>query len=221
MRVPSFRAAGGKVPPTYRLELFRVGAGVSIFVRTLSPVLLGCLTHWIAGQSEYCRGDGLCRHDWHKTKQFWKGFIAAEIYDQGGDLWLPTVLEITERCEQDMRLAYRRGQVWRLSKEKGDKKHKMPLTAKLLEEINPETIPVAFDMRPVLLSIFHVPEIEIDVPNPLPPLVMVKPTPANRAGATISVEGGSEPTPERLPRMVDLAKTGRQQSNGKAPKDNV
>ena len=57
-----------------------------------------------------------------------------------------------------------------------NKKKREPVTGLLVETLDAATLPPAIDVRPVLLTIYHVQRVSLDVRNPLPPRIMVQPS---------------------------------------------
>lgn len=106
----------------------------------------------------------------------WKGFISALEWRPAEKKWLPCVVEVTERSEQDFRGKIARGQVWKLWKGPKEGKKKIPLRASFLEERPEETTPPALDVFPKLRNdIFRQAHIPLTSDNPLPDLVVVVP----------------------------------------------
>lgn len=118
----------------------------------------------------------------------WKGYLSALEWRAPEKKWLPVVLEITERSEQDFRGKIARGQVWRVWKGPKDRKKKIALRAAFLESRPEETTPPALDVLPKLRNdIFRQDQISLESDNPLPDLVVViavdAPAPGEKAGA--------------------------------------
>lgn len=170
----SNRSAEGSGPAagSYRLRVFRVEPGVTVVARTLSIEVGGLFTHFAQARSWYCPPEG-CQRPWHKLGRFWKGYAAVELYDGVKGLWAPSVLEVTENLELDLRGIYRRGQLWELSRLPQTTRRKLPVQGRLLEERNPADFPPAFDIVPVLKHLFHADAIDLSARNPLPPRTVV------------------------------------------------
>lgn len=162
-------------PGSFRLVVFRIAEGSSWHVRTLSDAYGGLLTHWKAGRSMMCEGKDcrLCRAD---GNTIWKGYFAAEIWDGKNRWWSPTIVELTEACELDLRHRFQRGQVWLFRREKSATKKKTPIMASLVKESVQEELPAAFDLHAVLRTVYHVPSIDLTHKNPMPDRVMVSPS---------------------------------------------
>jgi hypothetical protein len=189
------------------VRLFRVLAGCSHDILTLSPHYGGCFTHWVKasgidpvtrkprGSSKYCRPDG-CPPDRHKCERYWKGFAACLLYRHADKIMEPIVLEITEHCELDLRGRWGRGQWWRLDHKAGAKGKHEPITARFLGQAPVDAVSPAFDFRAVLMHVFHEEAIDLGVANPLPPRVVMAAVPFSREmlppkeQADVKKEGG-------------------------------
>ena len=176
------RANGVDGPSTglTALRVWRVEQGVSAIVRILSPVpgkrVRGCFTHWGRSKSVLCL-DGDCPAPLHKQGGVWKGYLAAEVYNQTERHWCPVALEITEHLELDLRGLIDRGTVWELSRPLSERKKHFPVAGVLLEERDPLTFPTAFDLAGCLLHLYHpAPAVNLIHLNPLPPRTLVKPS---------------------------------------------
>lgn len=159
-------------PAVYQIRVFRVEEGDAVIARFLSYSHLGIMTHYVRKRSLYCPGDAECCPANHRLDKFWKTYAAVELWNDARKVWFPTVLEVTEHLELDLRDICKRGQLWELWRHKGGSKSS-PVEAKLLEERDPETMPRAFDFMPVLQHLYHVSRIQLSVKNPLPPRVVV------------------------------------------------
>lgn len=159
----------------FRLSVLRIKAGQKFILRMLSKHIGGFFIHYVGKRSEYCPGkDCNCQNS--RVKRQWKGYVAAEQYDQGANLWLPTVLEVTEYLELDFRDIYQRGQVWEISRMAEKPKQTNPVTGKLLEVRNPDTFPPAHQIYDALLHLYHVTVLDMSQRNPLPARTYVKPS---------------------------------------------
>ncbi len=136
-------------------------------IRTLSRELLGLFTHWGAKRPWYCDPDG-CAANIHKWPRTWRGYLAAEVWEQARRVWVPCCFEITENCERDMRQLYKRGQVWKISREASKKGKHFPVVAELLEQRPESDFPHAFDLQPILTNLYHHCGILVNQPNPMP-----------------------------------------------------
>lgn len=167
-------AANGQVQKKQivRVKVERVELNDSKIVRCLSDTIGGCFTHYFRGRSQFCHGKD-CNPLMHKTDATWKGYIAAEWYIEQLAAWRPIVMEITEHAELDMRGLYRRGQIWNFYRPSDASKKNPPTFAALLEERSPESMPPAFDILPVLQTLYHTMNIDLGVLNPLPPRVLL------------------------------------------------
>ena len=145
----------------------RVRPATSWRVMTLSVHYGGMMTHFVRGRSRYCRGSE-CKPELHKTESFWRGYFAALLWEHETRQWRPVVQEVSEALELDLRPAYKRGQVWLLSRAKDERGRRAPTTGKLDGRVDPVQIPDEFDVRPVLLHLYHEQAISLGVGNPMP-----------------------------------------------------
>lgn len=178
--------------PVYALRVFRVEPGMQVFVRMLSPEIRGVMTHFHRGRSQVCMGDD-CPPAMHREKQFWKGYVACEFYDKKPKLWFPTVLEVTECLELDMRGIIERGQVWELFRHAEAKKGE-PVRGALHETLDAAKLRDPFDIIPVLRTLYHCLGVfPASVKNPLPPRVLIQPTSDDAPQVLASQEAADSP----------------------------
>lgn len=156
------------------LEVKRFKEGESAYVRTLSEKLDGLAYHWWKGRGEFCSPKG-CPGEIHKQKLCWKGYFAGEIYEERTKLWRPWAIEVTQALELDFRRVYERGQVWFIELLKPTKKSSPPLTGRLIERLDPASVPPPFDFLPTLCSMYNA-EVQLGVKNWLPDRVIIAPS---------------------------------------------
>ena len=162
----------------YPIGLLRLIEGSDTFVRTLSTEYGGFLTHWKSGRTVYCHG-AECPAALHHTKTTWYGFCPVEVWSTDRQLWFASVLQISEHLELDMRGIFTRGQVWQIHRPVQPSTKRLPITGKLVEELDPRTLPNAFDMVPVLTHVFHETRFRLDIPNHMPPRMMAESSAGN------------------------------------------
>lgn len=173
MPTPSEGTGGRSDSVAVTVRVFRILSGMNVRVRLLSPRYGGCFTHWRGGRSRYCPGEaGKCPN--HKLDKQWKGYGAIQYYDPHADLWIPSVLELTEHAELDFRNVWKRGQYWDMKRPKDVESKKFPVTAKLAHDGSGLKVPDSFNYLPVLLTMYHQESIELNVPNPIPPKVILE-----------------------------------------------
>jgi hypothetical protein len=180
--------------PLYPVRVFRQKPGGSHYVRLLAASYGGCFTHYLKDRGEYCAGPG-CMFACQKLRKIWRGYGAADYWDDASQLWIPTVLELTETLELDFRDKWRRGQVWKILTPHKQGKKNLGKSAKLLEQLDPGKIPHEFDIVPALLNTFHIFEIDLTHKNPMPPRVLVAATAGAPPGSSLNqVRGdGNQP----------------------------
>lgn len=183
MATPLDARPGAQNSPV-RVRVFRIDEGKVATVRMLSDAIGGILTHYAGGRSEYCKGND-CPDALHRRGSYWKGYVAAELFEPRPRHWIPIVLEITEALELDMRGRYARGQVWQLSRNPSSKRRHFPIVGMLIQEPTAQVLRAAFDVRPVLAHLYHTNEIALDRDNPTPAPVVLE----------VAVDGPPPPVP--------------------------
>jgi hypothetical protein len=137
----------------------------------------------------------------HKVAPQWKGYLSVETWHAAKRLWLPTVLEVTEHCELDLRDHYQRGQVWEVSRAKEVTKKKQPVRATLLEQCDEKTFPQPHDLLPVLRTIYHHLQISLEHENPMPGRVMVEPSTGAPPPLKVHPAEDARVSPEQLKKL--------------------
>lgn len=153
--------------PNRYLSIFRVAAGRTEYLRTLTHDYDGLLVHWCKGRAELCPGAAQCPIAIHR-RVTWRGYAAAEVWQPRGGSWLPVCWEITERCEQDIRGVFKRGQVWRLHRAPEPDKRRQPVSASLVETLNERSLPNPFSIQSPLVAVYRVNPVVLGISNPLP-----------------------------------------------------
>lgn len=164
-----------KRPGFTRLQVTRIAPGDSQIILTLGDgPILGMMTHF-RRHSIYCPGKDECPTAIHRLEPTWKGYVACLVKVGLGNTWRPCCLEVTESLEREMRHVLKRGQVWNVwQMPKRDKGKPAGVEGKLLETVDASTLPQPFDIRPVLVNLYHVPDLKCDRKNPLPDLIYVE-----------------------------------------------
>lgn len=196
--------------PVIALRVFRQEQGQSHFVRLLSSHYGGCFTHYVKERSQYCDPQA-CRWGCPKAPQVWKGYAAADVYDDNAKLWMPVCFELTEALELDFRGRWRRGQVWRVTRPVKKKKKQEARFAVFVEQHPECSLPQEFDFIPCLLNTFHIFAIDLAFKNPLPPRVLVEATagPVPGQAAKVNEQASREAFAEFGRRAQLLANIGR------------
>jgi hypothetical protein len=207
-------SGNGRAPtPHSVMRMLRLHVGDTEVVRILSHSYKGCLTHWYKGRGRYCPGNDTCKY--HDIEAVWKGYCSAEHWDQAAQLWMPVVLEISESLDQDFWGEFARGQVWQLSYPAPQKKGKASGIRGQLWEVRPEhTFPEPYDLRPVLLSVYHVTEIKLNLANPLPRRLKVQPSQDVGPRNLVSAEQTPKPTAADIERFRQARAAREPGANG-------
>lgn len=217
MRNEHAGGAGAGPRGHYALRVVRCKEGSSLTVRLLEDVGPGCLTHWVKDRSVYCPGPKLCPASIHGGKWTWQTFTSALLWSGATRAWYPICLGVTEGLDHCFRGQAVRGTEWLIRRPKGKDKGSEPLQAVLRQQLDPEGLPPAFSIRAVLLSTFHVGDIALNVPNPLPPPELVEPV---QLPGPIGDEGSKEcppAGPEEVKKLME-AFTKRFGANGRTAK---
>lgn len=157
----------------------------------------------------------------------WKGYVSGLVWRAPEKKWVPVVIEVTERSEQDFRGKVARGQVWTLSKAPYVKGKNQPLRARYLETRPEADTPPALDVIPKLRNdIFRQEHIPLTSDNPLPDLVVVAPVESAAPGDFLPVKADAEKRPRvklsdrfsdsEVMKAIDFGKTVDQHLNGRA-----
>lgn len=175
--MPSQRPLGAHAAPKNQpVRVYRVEEGATVDLIALSGSYGGCFTHWARGRSVLCRG-AECPAEKHRLDRFWKGYAPVWRFDPVSKLMWACVLEISEHAELDLRGVWSRGQLWRLSREASAGQQHTPCAAELRGRVNETMLPPPFDVRPILLHLFHAAQIDLTAANPAPPRLVIPPTP--------------------------------------------
>lgn len=156
---------GGRLP-AQAIEILRLKNGESRFIRTLDHNYRGCITHHVKKRSQYCIGPK-CRQEWHKEPHIWKGYTPVEAWDEHWKVWVPWVLELTEKLDHTMKPFFARGQLWEISKSPAPQGQNPPLVGKFHEHLDGRSLPAPFSVLPILQAVFRVPVVELCTDNPI------------------------------------------------------
>jgi len=226
------RIGAAQAAPQVPVRNYRLADGEVCEVTFLEETYHGMLTHWLAsahkgrkGESKHCTGDD-CPPAIHSRPTIWKGYAAAEVWDRKAKRWLPVCFEVTESLELDLRDNFGRGQTWQVAKMQEAKTKNSKVTGILIETLEHHAIRPAFDVKPVLYHLYHVPFLCLDVPSPLPPRLVLesfdRAAPANvikfaNAKAQAEKPISPEEAAANRARLAELARaTGGRIGNGKA-----
>lgn len=101
----------------------------------------------------------------HSGPRYWRGYVAALVWDRAAKKWLPTVLEVSESLELDMRGIYSPGQVWEISRGQKQKDKKPPYVGRLVDQSLSLAIFAPFDVRPIVEGLYHCRGMQLDQPS--------------------------------------------------------
>lgn len=202
---------GGGRPCADALEVFRVACGHTWFVWLYSYNACGCYTHWIDGRSRYCDPAG-CRYKCRTEERYWKSYAAAGVFDPDRELYIPVVLEITERLELDLRGVAKRGQRWKLSRAPQDGPSEKPIRGVLDGERLPSETPMAFDVLPVVRRLYHVEALALTQACPLPSIIRVEAHQGDKPDGYLTAEQEREQQVQRLSERSAASRNARSTS---------
>lgn len=199
------------LPERHVVQVDAADKDVTKIVRALSREYGGIGTHY-KGHTRYCAGDD-CPRDLHRLEWYYRGYFAAERYDEGSKLWLPCVWELTEQAELDVREEYARGVVWEMYLEKVTGKRHPPARAKRYGAYPEASLPAEWDYRGVLQRMYHVRVMHFDVRNPMPPRLALIPSPFTE-GIVREDSSGVKPLESHEERMAHWQKLRNPAADG-------
>ena len=194
-----------------RIEVTRVKSGSELYVRTLSESYSGLMTHFLQ-LSQYHDPDEKCPWCSYRAPLAWKGYFAAELWDVPRKLWVPTVFELTESSELDLRGVYARAQVWRFKRPPDSKRgralKRYPTVGVLQENLDGSKLTPAFDVLPVLRTMYHCPTLHLGIENPTAERIFASPVegapPAAFARSSEAPAGNNESIKDFARRLKDM-----------------
>jgi len=207
------RSGPGKVPEPLPLRFLRFLPGETWQVRFLADGLLGLLTHWDKRQSRPCLGKE-CPTGLHQQPSYWKGYAPVLVWQARSKNWLPTVLEVTEHLELDLRGRRLRGEEWKLTRDEQTGKHKTPVMGEHIQTL--EKVPSAFEIKPCLIHLYHSTDLVFGAKNKLPARSMIEATegpPPLEAGPADGLP------PDEHQRRLDVWNRFRNRRNGNGSGD--
>jgi hypothetical protein len=189
-----------------------------IAVRFLGE-LQGLLTHYKGKGTVPCPGEGKCNPADHRLRTIFKAYAAMQSWDSQEKMWFSGVLEATEALEEQLRDRKLRGEVWILSRDEG-KGNRGTVFGVFSESIDPDRLPPAFDVRPVLERVFHRTDFVLGVKNPMPRQLILPGTHDDQPKLPLPVEAIEEPKPtkEQMQRLREVI--GRRSSTVPQPSSN-
>jgi hypothetical protein len=196
--------ASADPPEVVEIRTVRVAAGKTHFIRSLAEEYGGIMTHFEQGRSKYCDP----QYCWPKCRakgRYYKGYFAAQVWVEKWDCWYPVVCELPEKAELDVRQQFRRGLIWEFSRAADRRSSKSPVRAVLKEEQDPHNWPLAFDIAPSLLHLYHLEEIDLTAENPLPPLPTALMSPGGEKSPSAKPQ---EATPEEMANFMQQLRGG-------------
>lgn len=168
----------------------------------------GALLHWPGRRYYVCQGEKNCPLDMHKKRTVWKGWAAAEQWEEASRMWWPACLEITENLEPELRGRQLRGEVWVLTKSQ-DKRDGSPVEGRLLETVSPKKLRQAFDVKPILCRIYGVRDFPWGIANPVPPKLVLDGV-ADEPPALLAEAAAESPRPMSAEERAEFRKKLRE-----------
>jgi len=131
----------------------------------------GCMVHYKGG-NVYCPGEDDCPASMHREQLLWKGYTAVDLWDKSLNHYLPMVLEVSESLEHQLRGRNLRGEVWVLQR-KGHR-NKKQITGDYTERRDSKSIRPAFDVLPIVRTLYHCSTLCLGLDNPVPSPTMLE-----------------------------------------------
>lgn len=196
---------GNPTQPFERLEVRRCGWGETFVLRVLSPQYGGLMTHRVRGRGQYCPHPAEPCYN-HKLDLQWKGYAAVQVWDEKRELWIAATFELTESFELDVRNQWARGQLWQVSRGPKTEDHGEPVVGRLIDQVDPKTLPPEFNYRPPVHSIYHRFTVDLTTPNPLPDRVVLEPSTGDPPPAWTRQKAGSDDYEAERARLQESAR---------------
>lgn len=169
-------------PMPVRVGILRLTMGETAQVLCLSPGV-GPEKDRVGGTFGHYKGRwqpcivGNCPAALHSTQRFWRGYIAAFVFSKAARRWEPCVLEVSESLELDMRGRYSPGQVWEISRAKGNGKKELPYVGRLCPKQPQLEATRAFDLVPILEAFYHCGPLDLSQASEQPSRTYLLPLP--------------------------------------------
>lgn len=198
------RKSTGSRSSSSPVHVLSVPENIPVTVRFLAGYQ-GLDTHWRSGRTIPCPGPDECLSSMHKSGIIWKGYAPVEAWEELGRLWVPFVLEVTESLEEQLRGRDLRGEVWTLFRVQKNGRTD-PVAGIYCERLAEGKLSPAFDVKPVLLRLFHVSELRLGRANPLPPKIMLEAVAGDAPNLPAELVEMSTPQndPEKVKAAADL-----------------
>lgn len=206
------QSAPGELIP---IEMLCVPAEGFLVVRFLDD-WRGILTHWGKKRPIACPGPDNCPTAIHRGRSIWKAYAPGEYWrDQPFEDWCPAVVELTERCVEQMQAHVLRGEVWKLQRQIGRNGTK-EVAAECVDEINADRLRKPFGVEPVVWRVFGTRDIAFDVEPYLPARDFVVASAGDRPKIcpkpTSKKEGTSGPLPSFRKAFEAKAREGKSET---------
>lgn len=169
------------------VRILTVRADRPVAVLFCGPVQ-GMLTHRVQGRPYACIGEGSCPASVHKALTIWKGYAPVREWVAERQRWFPAVFQVTEALEELLHGRNLVGELWECIR-LPDKRKVGAVTGVFIDRRDEAALLAPFDIRPPLQRLYHCNQLVLDVPNPVPPKLVL---PAVEAAGPPSLSG---PTP--------------------------
>jgi hypothetical protein len=190
----------------FSIKVVRIGDGQSLKFRMLGDRYSGLMTFY-NGKSQYCPNPKQWLERNQNKQLFWKGYVAAEFWNADTRRWYACVLELTQASELDLRGRYKRGQTWLFYRQEKPKKGpEQPVMARLLESADPATLPPAFDVLPILRTLYNYTDLVLGTSNPVPGRILAVPS---DGPAPPEEEGSKPPSAEEMEKIRKVIESTR------------
>jgi hypothetical protein len=164
-------ASSGAPSPAQAVSVRRVPHAQPLTV-CFAGKIAGLLTHQYQGKFRGCTGAPACPAAVHKALTLWKGYVAAREWEERLKRWYPIVLEVTECLEEQLRGRALAGEIWILTRESG-RKRSGKVIGRYLERREEPSLTQCFGTLNALLRFYHSDTLDLGVPNPLAPRLLL------------------------------------------------
>lgn len=158
------------------------------------------LVHFHKDGGKVCQGQD-CPSALHKVEPQWKAYAPVQQWIHEVQGWRYAVLEVTGNLSEFFTSRKLRGEIWNVERV-GPTKKKTKVVGRYLERVGEQSLPLAFDILPVLKRFFSTPVLgTLDAPNPIPPRLLLPDTPGEPPAGLPRPKKQERATPEEITEM--------------------
>lgn len=182
------------------VRILSVPPGPTLSLLFLAPYR-GVSMHWVQGRTRPCLGAEVCPDAWHRIPPIYYAFAAAEVWRTDASAWIPVVLEITAKLEEQLRGRSLRGEIWQLARRTA-KGRGAAVDGQYVDRLHEDQVSPAFPIAEVLQAFWRVEGAVLDVPNPSPARIVL---PAVARAAPPGL-GQKDPPRRPQPSLAEMAR---------------